>query len=232
MTDKGDSSRTSPMKTRDLATATYLRLPRELRNRIYTFCVESSYDNQVIVRHTAYPKPGLAFLMRERYGRHAYQWIEDPIRSLISIHNLGWDVAKEMLETYYWTRTFRFSHRELPLMASFLETDHFGLGILPATYARRLYLHIQPDILARLPSCDEWRKEELKCLAAITTLGVILTARTEIYIDMEVAEVYDEPERPSTQLAVSFTGEAVQAVKALEGRGLRIRMRCKSNWWD
>ena len=46
-------------------------------------------------------------------------------------------MARELLECYYWTRTFKFAHHELCLLKPFLETDGFGLGMIPAHYARR-----------------------------------------------------------------------------------------------
>lgn len=121
----------------DLSSAIYFRLPRELRNHIYAYCLEPFSDYDVIVRRSHGQQAAFTYLTRQRYGKHAYRWLEDPVHSLVSARNVRREVAKELLETYYWTRCFRFSHRELPTIASFLATDHCGLAVIPAASTLR-----------------------------------------------------------------------------------------------
>jgi hypothetical protein len=105
----------------------------------------------------------------------------------MSTKGLGDDVAREMLECYYWTRTFKFSHHELCLLGPFLKTDGFGLGMIPAHYARRLQVQIQPlDFAFLLP--DTRLFEEERCCKAIEALGAIQTPRTEVVLEVDLAQ--------------------------------------------
>ena len=209
----------------------YHRLPRELRNRIYSFCVQGSYNNEVIVRRAAYSEKAIALLTREYLGQHSYRWVGDPINSLISAQNLGYDVAQEMLESYYWTRTFKVSHRELSSIAPFLKTDRFGLGIVPAYYVRRLCIQIQPGAfgLACLPEARH--SEEERCLQVIENLGDMLTVRTEVVIDVNLAESFlDNIAQSWSSVETDILSRITGVVNVLQERGLRVRMTCNRIW--
>jgi hypothetical protein len=105
-------------------------LPRELRNCVYKYCLEYPHDHDVVVRRAAEGNDLKLFIREHIYQRH-YGWMEDPIGSSASAQNLGLDTAKEILQSYYWSRNFKFSGRALFLLVSFLKTDMFGLGIIP-----------------------------------------------------------------------------------------------------
>jgi hypothetical protein len=163
------------------------RLPRELRNRVYTFCVQGLYDDEVIIRRSATAECATTLLVREYIGQHSYRWTEEPVESIISASAIGHErVTKEMLEAYYWTRTFKVSHRELSLLGSFLDTDKFGLGIIPASYARRLHIQIHGDAFAQVRWSEENRDEHETNLRMLEALGSILTPRTEVMIEFDV----------------------------------------------
>ncbi|KAF2826655.1 hypothetical protein CC86DRAFT_259539, partial [Ophiobolus disseminans] len=161
-----------------LAANILCQLPRELRNRIHTFCVQGSYDNNVIVRRASRSESVFALLTRQCLCHHSYRWVEDPTQLIISAQVLGQELGREMVEAYYWTRTFKFTHRELSLLAPFLSTDRFGLGMIPACYARRIQIQFQPGIAVV--------SEEKQYLQALEILGAMLTARTEVIIDIEL----------------------------------------------
>ena len=210
-------------KARRLAAEILYHLPRELRNRIYTFCVQGSYDNEVIVRRAADSKGALALLTRQCSGQHSYRWVEDPTPSIVSAQHLGRKVAQEMLEAYYWTRTFKFTHRDLSIVTLFLATDQFGFGMTPHCYARRLHIQFQPGVLA-LP-------EEKRCLQGIEHLGAMLTTRTEVAIDIEVPERQDDFDHLQTyEPAEEWSLRVAQAVYGLREQGLRVEMLYRRTW--
>jgi hypothetical protein len=232
LTSRSEYRKDGRPKTKDLAQELYCQLPRELRNRVYSFCVEGAYDNEVIVRRAAESGSFLTLLIRERFGHQSYRWIEDPIVSTMNAQSLGLDAAREMIESYYWTRTFKFSDRELYLLGQFLQTDQFGLGVMPASYARRLKLHVQPYLWAQLRSAEARKAEEDRCMWAIESLGTMLTTRTEITIDIDLAEGLRDDMRCS-----GFTGRAdrilrkiAQGIEGLREKGLRVNITYCQTW--
>ncbi|EUC46690.1 hypothetical protein COCMIDRAFT_92192 [Bipolaris oryzae ATCC 44560] len=205
----------------------FSRLPRELRNRIYIFCFEGSYDNEVIVRRAALGRTyRFTHLIREPCGQYSYRWIEDPVSACLS--KKGWDfnLAREMLECYYWTRTFKFAHHEMCLLEPFLGTDGFGFGMTPAVYARRLQIQIQPLLFAFLLP-DNRKIEEQRFCSAIEALGMIQTARTEIAIEVDLgqASLSDADYEHFLDAATKFTIQIQSLVDALKKKGLRISLR-------
>jgi hypothetical protein len=207
-------------------------LPRELRNHVYKFCIEGSYDNEVIVRRAANANDAIVLLIRERSYQQSYCWIEDPISSSVSAQNLGLDAAREMLESYYWTRTFKFSGRDLSLLAPFLKTDKFGLGMIPASYARRLHIQLQPYIWTQLRLPEARKIEEERCVRTIEAVGLMLTSRTEITIDIDLAEgLKDDMESLAwTERAEKSLLRISQVVKSLKDRGLRVNIIYSRTW--
>jgi hypothetical protein len=193
---------------------------------VYTFCVQGSYDNEVIVRRTASGNTQrFAHLIRQACGQHSYQWIEDPTATLLSTEGLGGDVARELLECYYWTRTFKFAHHELCLLKPFLETDGFGLGMVPAHYARRLHIQIQPlDFAFLLP--DKRLIEEQRYYKTIEALAVITTARTEVMIEVDLAQgsLGDGDYERFSNEAAQFVLKIKSVVEALGEKGMRISL--------
>jgi hypothetical protein len=171
-----------------LASGVYKRLPRELRNRIYTFCTQGSYDNEVIIRRSPNHTHPFALFVRECTGRHSYQWIEDPMAAFLCSRDLGKDIAREILESYYWTRTFKFAQRDLALFETFLSYDQMGLGITPAKYARRLHLQIQPFPCAMLGVPETGMFEAERCCRAIEALAIVQTVGTEVVVEIELAQ--------------------------------------------
>ncbi|KAE8834131.1 hypothetical protein P3342_013442 [Pyrenophora teres f. teres] len=221
---ESDKPHTVQPKTADISFDIYSRLPRELRNRIYTFCVEGSYDNDVIVRQTAVDNTHrFAYLVREPCGQHSYQWVEDPMTACLKRETLGRDVAREMLESYYWTRTFKFAHHELCLLGPFLRTDGFGLGIIPAHYTRRLQIQIRPlDFAFLLPA--QRRSEEEQCFKAVGALAAIRTTRTDILVELDEAQgsLSDAEYKCFSSEAAKFTLRLRSVVEALKKQGLHI----------
>jgi hypothetical protein len=215
-----------------LAQEVYSHLPRELRNHVYAFCVEGSYDNEVIVRRSTNPADLFSLLIREHSSHQSYRWIEDPIVSTISARRLGLHAAREMIESYYWTRTFKFSDRDLYLLVPFLQNDQFRVGVTPASYARRLKLRIQPFVWAQLRSPEARKSEEERCIRTIEALGNILSTRTEVTIDVDIAEELKDDGRCSVSVdrAQRTLRKIVQVVDRLKDRGLRVDMMYSRTW--
>lgn len=213
------------MPEHDLASAIFFRLPRELRNHIYTYCIESFYGNEVIVRRSRKPKAGFVLLTRKHYGPHAYQWVDDPICSLISTDKLREEVGREMLEIYYWTRTFRFSHHELPSVVSFLHRDHLGLGIAPVAYVRCLHLQVHHGMSTGSPTVDWTPSRQQACVQAIAALGTMLTKRTEIIIDLEGAKKFAEVEGALWMHDTPSAPTILSHIRQLQNKGFRVELR-------
>lgn len=213
-------------RVEEIASDIYTRLPREIRNRVYAYCVEGSYDNEVIVRRTAIGNNRrFTHLVRQPCGQHSYQWVEDHTAKYLSAEGLGGDVARELLECYYWTRTFKFAHHELCLLKPFLETDGFGLGMIPAHYARRLHIQIQPLTFAFLLP-DKRLFEEQMCRKTIETLAIIKTARTEVVVEVDLAQgsLSDGDYERFSKESAQFMLKIESVVEILRESGLRIRL--------
>ncbi|KAH7067908.1 hypothetical protein FB567DRAFT_508901 [Paraphoma chrysanthemicola] len=220
------------VETRALASTLYSCLPRELRNRIYTFCVEGTHDEDVIVRHSAHNKHGLIFLTRQRLAEHSYRWIEDPVIALISSHRLGEDVAREMLESYYWNRNFKLAHKEILQLEAFLKSDLLALGVVPAHYIRRLQIQIQPFrlITARIRATD--RREEENYLSAIQVCSKLLTACTVVLIEVDLAEGSSdclESYQPIDEIE-HIVAKYESLAKVLKKKELRVELSCCRTW--
>ena len=113
----------------------YSCLPWELRDHIHTFCVQGSYDNEVVVRRAIGRETAL--LVRQSDGTYSYHWTEDTVLLHLGPDQVGIDVAREILDTYYRTRIFKFVHDELDAVQPFLDTEKFGLSMRPASHVRR-----------------------------------------------------------------------------------------------
>lgn len=220
---------------KSLAATIYHRLPREIRNYIYSYCVQSDYDDEVIVRRRTDSRGAIAMLVRESLGPYSYRWMEDPITCLIKVPVLGDDVAREMLESYYRTRKFKIAHRDLPLLETFLRTDTFHMGISPRLYIRRLEIeigvedcHVQRLELAR--SSDEGVG-----LQAIQALDANVTVCTDVAIALchggqplcrgvrrLGATIFDD--------AVSAT--LLRAIASLRTKKPRARIVYRKTWKD
>jgi hypothetical protein len=130
-----------------------------------------------------------------------------------------------MLECYYWTRTFKFAHHELCLLQPFIETDAFGLGMTPAQYARRLQVQIQPLVFAFLLP-DKRLFEETRFCKAIKALAVIRTARTEVVIEVDLAQgsLVDADYERFSDGAAQFMLSIERVVESLKAQGLRVSL--------
>jgi hypothetical protein len=131
-----------------------------------------------------------------------------------------------MLECYYWTRTFKFAHHELCLLRPFIETDAFGLGMIPAHYARRLQVQLQPLVFAFLLP-DKRLFEEARCCKAIEALAAIQTARTEVTVEIDLAQgsLVDTDYELFSEGAAQLVLKVKLLIEGLKKRGLRITLK-------
>ncbi|KAI8938589.1 hypothetical protein NX059_004465 [Plenodomus lindquistii] len=214
-----------------IASEIYTVLPLELRNRVYTFCMQGSYDNEVIIRRSTNNGNAFDFLVREPLGPHAYVWVEDPTTSYIGAARKTADVAREMLEAYYWTRVFKFSHRELDLLETFLRCDLFGLGTIAMIYARRLHIQLRPFAGAeRSPEHDT--VEQQRCHRAIVALAAIQSARTEVVVQFNLDQGFlgcaDYTRFSPEDENILF--QVISDLITLKERGLHIEIVFSGTW--
>lgn len=218
------------MKDEQLTPRTYSSLPWELRNHIHTFCVEGSYDNEVIVRRASGSKSAL--FVRQSIGAHAYQWIEDPVFRRLDPHRLELGIARELLEAYFWTHTFKVSHQDLDLVQTFLETDRFGLGVRPADHVRCLHVQIQPFMCAQLRLPKSKDEQLVRCRRALEGLATIQSPRTTVNIHVDLAQSFLDDEDSENLLAdaAQLVLQVVEVVNILRTNGLKINLIFEGKW--
>lgn len=208
----------------------YSCLPWELRYHIHTFCVQGSYDNEVIVRRAIDNIPAL--LVRQSIGTHSYQWVEDPILLQLCPDRIGLGPAREILDTYYRTRTFKLIHDDLESVQSFLETDRFELSMRPADHVRRLHLQIQPFRYAQLRMLESRIDEESRCCRALQSLATLRTPQASVDIHVDLAQGFLNAEEDEELLddAAGFVMRIVDLVRTLRVSGLNVRMTFEGRW--
>ncbi|KAF2850301.1 hypothetical protein T440DRAFT_425074, partial [Plenodomus tracheiphilus IPT5] len=250
----------SPTSRADITSLTsklYTTLPLELRTRIYNYCLQGPSDNEVIVRRSfnnhnpkSNPNHPFTLLIRHPSPPSSYTWSSDPtlphLLPLLTPHNHQHPtsstpspslIAAELLESYYWTRVFKFSHRDLDLLPAFLSYNWATLGVLPCVYARRLCVQIHPfAVRMRVPESGagrdghgavrrrEQEREQGKCEDAIRSLAWIQSSRTEVVVQFELdreAADYSEYAELSTD-DEEFLLRLVRELVKLKERGLRV----------
>ncbi|KAH6642091.1 hypothetical protein C7974DRAFT_95093 [Boeremia exigua] len=208
----------------------YSCLPWELRHHIHTFCVQSSYDNEIIVRYGSKGKPML--LVRRSVGPGPYQWTEDPIILQFGPDKIGPEASADLLTTYYGSRTFKFAHQELGCIQSFLETDSSGLGIRPADHLRHLHLQIQPFMCVQIEEPELRRSEEARCCRALESLTALRAPRTTIavHVDLTQGVSFEEEFGELSDDAAAFVFRILEIVKNLRVTGLNIEVILEGAW--
>jgi hypothetical protein len=212
------------------ALSRYSSLPWELRHYIHTFCVQGSYDNEVVVRHSMEGGPSL--LVRQSTGPHSYLWVNDPILQWLEPHRIGVTAARELLETYYRIRTFKFIHDELGTLRPFLETGTSNLAMRPADHVRRLHLQIQPFRYAQLRDPNAKHQEEGTCRKALESLLDLHSPRTAIEIHADLAQGFCDDEEYNKLLedAAGFTFRTIGLVDRLKKSGLNVEFFFQGKW--
>lgn len=208
----------------------YSTLPWELRHHIHTFCVQGSDDNEVVVRRGTGRR--LDLLVRQSFGSHSYQWVKDPIFQQSVPDRIGAVAGKELLETYYKTRTFKFVHDELSTLQPFLETDYFGLNMRPADHVRQLHLQLQPFKYAQLREPYAMGKEEQICNKALELLLSLQSARTAIEIHADLTQGFCDDLEYNELLgdAAGYLFRVISSVDRLMEKGLNIEMSLEGRW--
>jgi len=208
----------------------YLNLPWELRHRINAFCVQGYYDNEVIVRRGSNRQPTL--LVREPVDTHSYRWVEDPIFLQFSPERIGLVASREMLETYYRTRTFKFVHEELGCVAPFIEKRNSDPSSCPTLYLRRLHLQIQPLKYAQIREPEAMRSEQDIYCQALGSLVALRNPRIVIDLHVNLAEgdVDEEELEELLSSAAMLLFRIIGLVEVLKTRGLNVRLTLQGRW--
>jgi hypothetical protein len=158
--------------------------------------------------------------------------VEDPIRSIVNVQKLGIEVVSEMLESYYWTRTFKLSRRDIHLLGPFLSTDHFGLGIIPTCYIRHLQIDWQTSLYTQHHGKEVAKSREQTYRRTMEALNVLST-RTEIHFLINSLE--DPPEDyecidNSSLKVMDAYSESMQAAEISRKNGPRITVSYTRAW--
>lgn len=208
----------------------YSCLPWELRHHIHTFCVQGPYDNEVIVRRATGNMSVL--LIRQSTGTHSYQWVEDPVLLQLSPDRLGPDLARELLETYYRTRTFKFVHEQLGTVSSFLKGDKFWLAMRPADHVRRVQMQIAPFRNAQLRMPNLKDEDEVRCHQALVSLGDLQHPRSNVDIRVDLAQGFVDEEEYEDLLndAAGFLFRVVKQLNILKMHGLNVDLTFEGKW--
>jgi hypothetical protein len=212
------------------AVTRYSSLPWELRHHIHTFCVQGSYDNEVIVRRGTEESPGL--LVRQSTGLHSYQWVKDPILQQSILDRIGTVASRELLETYYKTRTFKFIHAELSILQAFLEADSFGLDMRPGDHVQRLHLQLQPFRYAQLREPNAMDAEEQNCHKALKLLLNLHAPHATIEIHADLTQGYCDDSEYNELLgdAAGFIFRVIGFVDRLKNNGLNVEVFFDGRW--
>lgn len=212
------------------AVSRYFSLPWELRHHVHTFCVQGSYDNEVVVRRGTGKEPN--HIVRQSTGTHSYQWVKDPIFQQSVLERIGPVAGRELLETYYKTRTFTFVHDELRTLRPFLEAHSFGLEMRPADYVRRVHLQLQPFKYAQLREPDAMMEEEKTCHKALDSLFDLQSPRTaiEIHADLTQGHCDDLEYNELLEDAAGFIVRIMSLVDRLKEKGLNIEISLEGRW--
>ncbi|KAL6704395.1 hypothetical protein ACN47E_008247 [Coniothyrium glycines] len=210
----------------------YSSLPREIRNRVYAYCTQGPFDNEVIVRRTNMTSHQLNLLVRKRSNPQAYHWVEDPFTSLLDGRNVETSSALEMVEAYFWTRTFKFDERQLECLGMFLTSDLFQLQMIPAHYVRNLHIQIRPLLFAMLNRVDDRRQKQQKCCNALMALARVQTSHPKVAIIIDLAPGSIDP---ATYMRCiedtdNFLSGIMRIIVKLKERGLRIELVVSTEW--
>ncbi|KAJ8111402.1 hypothetical protein OPT61_g5998 [Boeremia exigua] len=228
----GSDEKVSEHEQEQFVASMYSCLPWELRHHINTFCVQNSYDDEVIVRRGRGDKPML--LVRQSVGTHSYHWTEDSTLQQLSPDRIGLQASREMLETYYGTRTFKFIQDELECVQSFLATDAFGLTLRPADHLRRLHLQVQPFAYARLEDPEMKLNKKQTCCRALESLDALRSPRTMIEVHVDLAEWSCDEDESDMMLddASSFMYLIIKTTEALQTSGVKIKLILEGSWGE
>lgn len=212
----------------------YSCLPREIRNRIYAFCVQGPLDNEVIVRSVTPSRRRIALLLREKDDFQTYRWTEDPFASLLDVQSLGADCACELLEAYYWNRVFKFDSRQITCLGTFLESDLFGLRMRPAEYIRSLQLQIRPLLYATMECTTARQREQNKCCEALKMLAMMRNMRPSIslVIDLAAGSMDEARYRQCIDDSDHFLLALLNTLLELKAQSLRIDLTYTTTWND
>lgn len=142
------------------------------------------------------------------------------------------EAAREVLETYYGTRTFKFIHDELSALRPFLGADTFSLAMRPADHVRQLHLQIQPFKYAQLREPNAKDQEERTCREALESLLVLQSSCTtiEIYADLAQGFCDDEEYYELLDDAAGFIFRTIGLFDPLRNKGLKVKVTLEGRW--
>ena len=208
----------------------YWILPWEIRQRICTFFVEGTYNNEVMVRRKG--RGNLSFLVRHSTGSLSYDWIEDPTLIQLSPDRVGVDISKEILQEYYKTRIFKVGHHELECIQTLLETACFGLTICPAEHIRRLHLQFQPFGSAQSLDSTLMARENRMLRQALRCLALLVSSRTIIEVHLVMPQDVFNSEEGGVLIddIAALVFRLVELVNTLRKTGVNINFLIEGGW--
>ncbi|KAI4624868.1 uncharacterized protein J4E87_005349 [Alternaria ethzedia] len=126
-----------------LCATLHTTLPRELRDMVYSEII-GPYYREIVTGHKDHRRhviqsTSMDFVNQEirglkSTGQRGLKWWLDSY--------MGREVATEIVESWYGSRTFCFSHRRLNLIPDFLERDVFSKGLKPGLIVQHMHVHV------------------------------------------------------------------------------------------
>jgi len=138
-----DAIENSRLTCLQLCATLHTTLPRELRDMLYSEII-GPYYREIVTGHKDQRKDVIQSTKMD--------FVNQGIRGLKSSEQrglkwwldsyMGREVATEMVERWYASRTFCFSHRRLNLIPDFLERDVFSKGLKPGLIIQHIHVHV------------------------------------------------------------------------------------------
>jgi hypothetical protein len=118
-------------------------LSRELRDMVYSAII-GPYDREIVTGHKtqrtgALKTPKLDICNHEMHRLKPAQ--RSDLRWWLDSY-MGRQVATEIVEHWYRSRTFCFSHRRAGLIPDFVEQDVFSKGLEPGRFIQHIHAHL------------------------------------------------------------------------------------------
>jgi len=121
-----------------ICTATYDKLPREVRDMVYIYIIgESTIEiDQELLEFAIFPEEHTERATTPRFPERLLKYIDSAGVHLWDAKYSGMFFSSELIETWYRHTTFSFKHCQL--VPEFLNNSRFGYGVAPREWVRNI----------------------------------------------------------------------------------------------
>ncbi|PSN70401.1 hypothetical protein BS50DRAFT_311916 [Corynespora cassiicola Philippines] len=177
-----------PIVSSDFVSRFLSVLPRELRDNVYSYCIEGEVDNEIVIDRNSDEASTTAFvfLSRTLTESRSLGWAEKSVLDFMDPTQSNPQLSSEIAEAFYRSKIFKFTHDKLDLVEVFLTTDIFGHGTTSAASVRFMELQIQPYANLRLP-IDVEPKERERCRRGINSLALMQSRSGTVTFSIDLA---------------------------------------------